>query len=213
MLFQGKPEMSAVTAVPLRPLAPRSVLKLWVVLLLLVAVAAGLAWWGTRWMQVVTLDSGVRIQTIREGSGAQMAAADVIAMRFQIRVNSLDSRVVRDSGPQPFVGTVQDLPAGFAEGVQHMRAGGRYVAWVPVRVIMAGQTIPPQAPFAAGDTLVFETQVLQIQAGEASAFQMQRLQEIMQQQQMQQGAGPPGAGPPGAGAPGPATPPPPAGGR
>ena len=207
--------MSAVTAVPLRPLAPRSVLKLWVGLLLLVAAAVGLAWWGTRWMQVLTLDSGVRVQTIREGSGPQMAAADVIAMRFQIRVNSLDARISRDSGPQPFVGTVQDIPAGFAEGVQHMRAGGRYVVWVPVRVIMAGQPVPPQAPFAAGDTLVFETQVLQIQAGEASAFQMQRLQEMMQQQQlMQQGAGPPGAGPPGgAGAPGPATPPPAAGGR
>ena len=40
--------MSAVTAVPLRPLARGSVLKLWLGLGLLVLVAAALAWWGTR---------------------------------------------------------------------------------------------------------------------------------------------------------------------
>jgi FKBP-type peptidyl-prolyl cis-trans isomerase FkpA len=199
--------MSAVTAVPLRPLARGSVLKLWIVLALLVAAAAGLAWWGTRWMQVVTLDSGVRVQTLRQGHGPVMASPDVIAMRFQIHRNSADGPVLSDSGPEPFAGTVQDLPAGFAEGVQHVQQGGRYLISVPVRVIMAGQPVPPTARFAADDTLVFETIVLQVDPGEASAFQMRRLQRMMQQQQMmQQGGGPPGGAPQG----GPGSPPPPA---
>ena len=37
--------MSAVTAVPIRPIAKGSVLKLWLALVLLVAAAAALAWW------------------------------------------------------------------------------------------------------------------------------------------------------------------------
>lgn len=185
--------MSAVTAVPLRPLARGSVLRLWIALALLVILAAGLAWWSTRWLQPVTLDSGVRVQTLRAGSGPQMAAADVIAMRFQIHRNSADGPVISDSGPQPFVGTVQDVPAGFAEGIQHMQAGGRYLLWVPVRLVMNGQPVPPTARFAANDTLVIETEVLQIDPGQASAYQMQRLQQLMRQQQMMQGAGAPGA--------------------
>ena len=206
--------MSAVTAVPLRPLARGSVLKLWLVLALLVLAAAGLGWWGTRWMQPVTLDSGVRVQTLHAGSGPVMGAADVIAMRFQIHRNSADGPVISDSGGQPFVGTVQDVPQGFAEGIQTMQAGGRYLLWVPVSRIMNGRPVPPTARFSADDTLVIETQVLQIDPGQASAYQMQRLQQMIQQQQMMQrgGAGP-GAGRPGGapGAPAPATPP--AGGR
>lgn len=188
--------MSAVTAVPLRPIARGSVLKLWIGLGVLALAALALAWWGTRWMQVVTLPSGVRYQVVREGSGPVMTSADVIAMRFQVHLNNVEGRVVSDSGPQPFVGTVQDVPAGFGEGVQVMREGGRYVISVPVGIVMAGRPVPPTAPFTMNDTLVFEVQALQIEAGAASAFQMQRLQQMIQRQQMQQGAaGAPGANP------------------
>ena len=180
--------MSAVTAVPLRPLAKGSVLRLWIVLALMVLAALGLGWWGTSWMQVVSLDSGVRVQTVRAGTGPVMGSADVIAMRFQIHKNSVDGPVISDSGGQPFVGTVQDVPAGFGEGIQHMQAGGRYLLWVPVRLIMNGQPVPPTARFSADDTLVIETQVLQIDPGQASAYQMQRLQQMMQQQQMMEQA-------------------------
>ena len=61
--------MSAITAVPLRPLARGSVLKLWIALVLLVGVAGGLAWWGTRGVQVITLDSGATVKTVRQGTG------------------------------------------------------------------------------------------------------------------------------------------------
>lgn len=214
--------MSAVTAVPLRPLARGSVLKLWLVLALLVAAAAGLAWWDTGRLQPVTLDSGVQIRTIRQGTGPVMTSADVVAMRFVIRVNSPDAPVFRDSGREPFVGTVQDLPAGFAEAVQRMRARGLYRVSVPVSVVMAGQPVPPRAEFTANDVLLFETQVLQIEAGQASAYQMGRIRQMMQQQQVQPGGpgGPPAgpAGQPGAppgGAPGgpPVATAPPAAGR
>jgi FKBP-type peptidyl-prolyl cis-trans isomerase FkpA len=187
--------MSAVTAVPLRPIARGSVLKLWIGLALLSLVALGVAWWGTRWMQPVTLDSGVRVQTIREGTGPMMTDADVIALRFQVHVNSIDAPPIGDSGPEPLGSTVQDAPPGLAIAVQAMRAGGRYVVRVPARVAMGNRPLPPTARFTANDILVFDVQALQIEAGAASAFQMQRMQQMMQRQQMQQsGAMPPGAG-------------------
>jgi FKBP-type peptidyl-prolyl cis-trans isomerase FkpA len=201
--------MSAVTAVPLRPIARGSVLKLWIGLALLSLVALGVAWWGTRWMQPVTLDSGVRVQTVREGSGPPVASTDVVALRFQIHVNSLDGPAIGDSGAQPFVGTMQELPAWLGESVQSMREGGRYLLMVPVRNVLNGQPVPPTARFTASDTLAVETQILQIDRGQASAYQMQRMQQMMQQQQMQ-GANPhegTGVPPPGSGA----APPAPAG--
>lgn len=214
--------MSAVTAVPLRPLARGSVLKLWLALALLAIAAAGLAWWDTKRLQPVTLESGVQVRTLRSGTGPTVTPADVVAMRFVIRINDPEGTVWRDSGREPFVGVVTELPAGFREGVQTMRARGVYRVSVPGRVIADGQTLPPQAQFSLDDTLYFETQVLQIEEGQASAFQMGRIRQMMQQQQQQQGgpggpAGAPGAPgaapsmgpPPGA----PSPPPPAAGGR
>ena len=61
--------MSAVTAVPIRPLARGAVLKLWIALLLLALAAAGLAWWGTRVWQMNTLDSGVRYRVSPKAAG------------------------------------------------------------------------------------------------------------------------------------------------
>jgi len=211
--------MSAVTAVPLRPLARGSVLKLWIVLALLVAAAAGLAWWDTRRLQIVTYPSGVRVQTLREGNGPGMTVADVVALRFQVHVNSVDGPLAGDSGAEPLVGTVQDLPPWLAEGLQTMRERGRYVVWVPVRNLLNGQPVPPTARFTADDMFAVETQILQIDPGQASTFQMRRIQQVMQQQQQQQqmqqqggpGGPPPGAGP--GGRPGLRPQAPPAGGR
>ena len=191
--------MSAVTAVPIRPLARGAVFKLWIGLVLLALAAAALAWWGTRPLQMVTLESGVRYRVMQAGTGPLMTAADVVALRYKLRVGSPSARVIQDSDEtgRPLVATTADVFPGFAEGLQQMQAGGRYLLWLPPGQHASGP-FPPNAPFQAGDTLVFEIQVLQIGAGQASAYQMQRLQEMMQQQQMQQQGAPPG----GAGSPG-----------
>lgn len=198
--------MSAVTAVPIRPLARGAVLKLWIGLLVLALAAAGLAWWGTRPLQMVTLESGVRYRVMQAGTGPLMTAADVVALRYKLRVGSPGAPVIQDSDDtgRPLVATTADVFPGFAEGLQQMQAGGRYLLWLPPGQHASGP-FPPNAPFQAGDTLVFEIQVLQIGAGQASAYQMQRLQEMMQQRQMQQQGAPPGAAPPpgGGGSPGP----------
>jgi len=209
--------MSAVTAVPIRPIARGSVLKFWIALALLLIAAAALAWWGTRPLQVVTLESGVRYRVLRQGTGPEMTPADAIALRYKLHANSLSSPVVQDSDEagQAFVATTSDVFPGFAEAMQKMRAGGEYILWLPPGTHAQGP-IPPTAPFSATDTLVFEIRDVQIGTGQASALQMQRMQQMMQQQQqlqqLQRQGGAPGANPPG----GAASPPPagpPAGGR
>ena len=182
----------SVTAVPIRPLSRGAVVKLWIGLLVLVLSAAALAWIGTSAFQVVTLDSGVRYRVLSEGTGPTITPADLFALRYKLRVNDEDAPVIQNSDDtgQPFVASTQNVFPGFGEALQSMRAGGKYLLWLPPGQHEQGP-LRLGTPFTANDTLVFEIEVLQIAPGMAA---------------MQQLMGPPGAAPPPAGAP-----PPPAG--
>jgi FKBP-type peptidyl-prolyl cis-trans isomerase FkpA len=188
----------SVTAVPIRPIARGSVLKLWLLLALFCLAAAALAWWSTAPYRVITLPSGVRYRVLQEGPGPVMTPADVIALRYKLHVNSVESRVIQDSDEsgQAFVTTTSEVFPGFGEGLQHMRAHGRYLLWLPPGQHISGAA-PPGAPFTATDTLVFEISVLQIVPGMAQQRQMQQMQQLQQQmqQQMQQGGAPGGGSP------------------
>ena len=186
----------SVTAVPIRPLSRGAVLKLWLGLLVLGLAAAGLAWVGTSTFQVVTLDSGVRYRILREGTGPTITPADLFALRYKLRVNEVDGPVIEDSDQtgQPFVASTQNIYPGFAEALQSMRSGNKFLLWLPPGTHAQGP-LRPGTPFAANDTLVFEVEVLQIAPGMAA----------MQQMMGPPGATPPGAAPPGASPPG--TPP------
>jgi hypothetical protein len=182
--------MSAVTAVPLRPLAKGSVLKLWIVLALMALAAAGLGWWGTRWMQEVTLESGARYRVVDPGTGPAFASQDAAAMHIRLHVNNIDAPVIRDTaddqdGEQPVVVTFNQLPPGLRAAAPAFHTGGRYILWVPASVYIGGP-IPPGAPFSERDTLVLEVRVLQVAAGQAMALETRRVQQMMQQQQVMQ---------------------------
>ncbi|WP_129792352.1 FKBP-type peptidyl-prolyl cis-trans isomerase [Sphingosinicella sp. CPCC 101087] len=181
----------SVTAVPIRPLARGSVLKLWIGLLVLALAAGAMAWIGTSGQQVITTESGLRYRVVEEGTGPTVTPADLVALRYQLRKE--DGTLIQDSDDtgQPFVTGTEGVFPGFAEGLQLMQAGGRYILWLPPGQHVQ-QAMPPGAPFTPEDTLVFEIEVLQIAPGMAA---------------MQQMMGPPGAGPEG-GAPDGAGPPP-----
>ena len=179
-----------VTAVPIRPIAKGSVLKLWLALLVLTAAAVAFAYYGTGGQQVITTESGVRYRVLDEGTGPTVTPNDAVALRYKLHVNSLDNEVIQDSDQtgQPFVATTSMVYPGFGEALQKMRAGGSYLLWLPPGTHEQGQ-LRPGTPFTATDTLVFEIQVIQVAEGMAPMLQMQRMQEM--QQQMQGGA--PGA--------------------
>lgn len=187
----------SVTAVPLRPLKKGSVLKLWIAILLLAALAAAFAWWGTSAFQTVRTASGVTIRTLAAGSGPKITDQDVAALHYKLHAKSLDAPVVEDSRQtgQPFVTTTQGVYPGFSEGLLHMRPGGSYILTLPPGTHVPGP-IPPGAPFTKDDSLVFEIDVLQVEPGAGPRYQeMQRMQQLQQMQQMQQmqGGAPGGA--------------------
>ena len=129
--FQGM--IMSVTAVPLHPLKKGSVAKLWIALILLAALAAAFAWWGTSAFQPVKTGSEVTVRTLAAGAGAKITDQDVVALHYKLHVKSLDAAVVEDSraGGQPLVTTTQGVYPGFGEGLQHMRPGGSYILTLP----------------------------------------------------------------------------------
>jgi hypothetical protein len=182
----------SVTAVPLRPIGRGSVLKLWLGLIVLTLAAAALAWVGTSGQQVVTTASGLRYRIIEEGNGPTVTPADLVALRYRLR--KADGTLIQDSDQtgQPFVTGTDGLFPGFSEGLQLMQAGGRYRLWIPPGLHVQ-QPMPPDGPFTAQDTLVFDIEVLQIAPGMAA------MQQMMGRPGAPGGGGPEGAGPEGAG--------------
>lgn len=197
--------MSAVTAVPLRPIARFSVLKLWLGLLLLALAAGALAWLGTRPLQRTTTETGLQYQVLKAGEGDAPTSQDVIIFHYEGRL--ADGTLFDTSrGREPMVMPPTGLIPGFVEGLQLTQAGGRYRLWIPPNLGYGPGRVPRGAPFTDQDTLIFDIEVIRIVPGAAGMWQMQQ----MQQQMQQQGGGVPPPGNPhaGTGAPEPPAPPP-----
>jgi hypothetical protein len=64
----------SVTAVPLHPLSKGTIVKLWIGILAVLLLGAGLAWIGTSAQQYTTTESGLRIRTLKEGTGKTITA-------------------------------------------------------------------------------------------------------------------------------------------
>jgi FKBP-type peptidyl-prolyl cis-trans isomerase FkpA len=182
--------MSTVTAVPIRPLARGSMVKLWLALIVLVAAAAALAWAGTRGQQEITTESGLRYRVVKAGHGPTITSADLMALHYTGRANGevFDSS---ESRGQPMVTGTSGMIPGFSEALQLMQAGGSYRVWIPPHLGYGGQ-VPQGAPFGPNDVLEFDIRIIEVAPGMAAAQQMQQMQQM--QQQMMEGGGAPGAG-------------------
>jgi len=173
--------MSAVTAVPLRPLAKGSVPKLWLAVGLLVLVAAGLGWWGTRGLQRNAMPSGVQYQVIREGSGELISSADIVLVHFVGRHQNGEVFADTRREQQPLQATTDNFLPGVGEGLKLMRKGSVYRFWVPPNVwrTQAGAN----TPFDPNETLTFDVQIADVQIGAAALRQQQQMQELQRQLQ------------------------------
>jgi hypothetical protein len=105
------------------------------------------------------LPSGLRIETIREGSGPLVTAQDTPLVRYELRV--LGRGGVLEStfdAPRPTPLPLNSVIPGFAEAVTHMRPGGEARFWVPPS-LGYGASAPPGAPFGPDDILEFRVRV------------------------------------------------------
>jgi FKBP-type peptidyl-prolyl cis-trans isomerase len=105
------------------------------------------------------LPSGLRIETIREGTGPLITAADTPLVRYELRVLGRDQVVESNfdrgqAAPMPLQGVIP----GFAEAITHMRPGGEIRFWVPPS-LGYGASTPPGAPFGPNDILEFRVKV------------------------------------------------------
>ena len=168
--------MSAVTAVPLRPLAKGSILKLWVAVGLLVLVAAGIGWWGTSGLQRSAMPNGVQYQVIREGEGDLISSADIVLVHFVGRRQNGEVFADTRREQQPLQATTDNFLPGVGEGLKLMRKGSVYRFWVPPSVwrTQAGANMP----FDSTETLTFDVQIADVQIGAAALRQQQQMQQL-----------------------------------
>ena len=141
----------SVSQVPLRPIAKGSLIKLWLAVATLIALAYGIAYAGAGQLK------NVSVETVAAGTGPMIAEMDGVIIEYTGRKEDgsiFDSTEGR--GPLPML--VATTIPGFKEALTQMQQGGRYKVLIPARLAY-GENPKPGEP--AGD-LSFDVHVLQV---------------------------------------------------
>ena len=109
---------------------------------------------------IITLPSGLQYQVLKEGNGKKPTAKDTVMCHYEgflIDGTVFDSSVQRG---EPATFPLQQVIAGWTEGLQLMQEGAKYRFFIPYRLAYgeggAGNSIPP---FAA---LIFDVELIQV---------------------------------------------------
>lgn len=109
---------------------------------------------------VVTLPSGLQYKILKEGNGKKPSAKDSVKCHYEgflIDGTVFDSSVQRG---EPAVFGLQQVIAGWTEGLQLMQEGAKYRFFIPYRLAYgeggAGASIPPYA------ALIFDVELIQV---------------------------------------------------
>jgi FKBP-type peptidyl-prolyl cis-trans isomerase len=159
----------SVTQVPLRPVAKGTLVKLWLAIAALAALAYGIAYFGAGQFKSVS------VETIAAGKGPYVGELDGVFIEYTGRTENgtvFDSTEGR--GASPFL--VMQLFPGFKQALAQMQQGGRYKIVVPGRLAY-GKNPPQGSPIGVDEDLSFDVYVQQIvpnaalQAGAAQPAQ------------------------------------------
>jgi FKBP-type peptidyl-prolyl cis-trans isomerase FklB len=109
---------------------------------------------------IITLPSGLQYQVLKEGNGKKPSAKDSVKCHYEgflIDGTVFDSSVQRG---EPAVFGLQQVIAGWTEGLQLMQEGAKYRFFIPYRLAYgeggAGASIPPYA------ALIFDVELIQV---------------------------------------------------
>jgi FKBP-type peptidyl-prolyl cis-trans isomerase FklB len=109
---------------------------------------------------VITLPSGLQYQVLQEGNGKKPTAKDSVKCHYEgflIDGTVFDSSVQRG---EPAVFGLQQVIAGWTEGLQLMQEGAKYRFFIPYRLAYgeggAGASIPPYA------ALIFDVELIKV---------------------------------------------------
>jgi FKBP-type peptidyl-prolyl cis-trans isomerase FkpA len=181
--------MTEITRVPIQPVAKGSLAKLWLGVLLALAVGAGLAW--------AAVPRGVDVDTITAGVGPLPKTGDVLFIKYKGKL-AADGTVFDESReiPLPVQGLFPEgtpfpieegttIP-GFFEGLKQMQKGGKYTLFIPADKAYGAQP-PAGSPIPANADLEFEIEVVDVMSRQAFERNLQILQQTMQRQMGEQG--------------------------
>ncbi len=198
----------SVTAVPIQPIKKGSLTKYWTGVAVVLAAAAGLAYWGTSAIRseyatddqfladnagvkgVETTASGLQFQTIKGGEGKSPTDSDMVLVGYK---GTLRDGTVFDQNPQAPM-PVSGVVPGFSEALKKMQRGGKYKFWIPGK-LGYGENPPTnpqtgQPALPANATLIFEVDLIDFR----SQAEVEAMQKKMDKERGQQGAaGPQGA--------------------
>ena len=109
---------------------------------------------------VVTLPSGLQYQVLKEGNGKRPSATDQVVCHYE---GTLIDGTVFDSSykrKEPATFGLNQVIAGWTEGVQLMQEGAKYRFFIPYNLAYgergAGNSIPPYA------ALVFDVELIKV---------------------------------------------------
>ena len=109
---------------------------------------------------IITTPSGLQYQVLKEGNGKKPTAKDSVKCHYEgflIDGTVFDSSVQRG---EPAVFGLQQVIAGWTEGLQLMSEGGKYRFFIPYRLAYgeggAGGMIPPYA------ALIFDVELIEV---------------------------------------------------
>ena len=109
---------------------------------------------------VKTTGSGLQYKVVKEGSGAQPKATDMVTVNYRgtlIDGTEFDSSYKRG---QPATFPLNGVIKGWTEGLQLMKPGGKYQFFVPSNLAYGERSVGPD--IAANATLIFDVELLEV---------------------------------------------------
>jgi FKBP-type peptidyl-prolyl cis-trans isomerase FklB len=116
---------------------------------------------------VKTTASGLQYKAIKQGSGPQPKATDVVTVNYRgtlIDGTEFDSSYKRG---EPATFPLDRVIKGWTEGVQLMKVGSKFQLFIPPNLGYGDRAVSPDLP--ANSTLIFEVELLNVKPPEAAA--------------------------------------------
>ena len=182
--------MTDITRVPLPPVAKGALTKLWLGVVLAVALGGAVAF--------ESQQKGLKVETEKAGAGPSPAVTDYVLVNY---VGHLANGKEFDRGEHVPI-PVQGVIPGFSKALQQMQKGGKYHVFIPARLAYGPSEQRNQqtgeVSIPANSDLAFDIELVDFKSQADVMRQRALMQQLQQQMQSRGAAGGAGGAAPGA---------------
>jgi FKBP-type peptidyl-prolyl cis-trans isomerase FkpA len=179
--------MTDITRVPLQPVAKGALTKLWIGVVLAVALGGAVAF--------ETQQKGLQVETKKAGTGPMPGTTDYVLVNY---VGQLANGKEFDHGEHVAIPVAGVIP-GFSKALQQMQKGGKYHVFIPARLAYGANEQRNQqtgeVSIPANSDLTFDIDLVDFKSQQDVLRQRMMMQQLQQQMQAR-GAGGAGAAAP-----------------